>query len=637
MQVSTSVEFEYNEVMSFFSKVPFLAVILLFSSLSLPSSAWAAREFDINSKSFYSVGPDGKTTVKHEIGLTNKFADIYPTHYALSVGSTRVSGAWARDGQGFLTPGSSTNENSTNIDFVFQEKSVGLGQTLSFSLGYQDEDIAQQNGRIWEVNIPRPEDITEFTNYQVVLLVPEEFHEPVQMNPQPSRTTKQKGVLGFEFDKELLQQRGVTAIFGDTQVMSFDLRYSIENPSPIGKLAKVALPPDTTYQRMIYNQITPKPQNVEIDEDGNWLASFKVEGGKSLEIHAIGFVILTLVPQQTAEPGKPDQNYLKSDLPWQVDDPTIQDLAQKLKTPENIYNYVVSTLTYNYDRVQAGNVRLGAVGVLSNPDQAICTEFTDLFVALARAAGIPARELNGFAYTQNSKLRPVSLKQDILHAWPEYYDQERGIWIPVDPTWGNTTQGIDYFSRFDLNHVVFVIHGKSAQFPYPAGFYKISQTEGKDINIMPSTLDPEIRGEIEVVFDLPNEIPTAINQNGKIIVKSIGNTAVPQTELKLTSPDFDILTKSTVPLQTLLPYSVHEIPVKIKAKKWFTQSQGALTVSVAGQRYEQKLNIKPIYNEIPALALALGLGTGLAFASLRTRNLFLSFRKKRGSLHRQIG
>ena len=184
---------------------------------------------------------------------------------------------------------------------------------------------------------------------------------------------------------------------------------------------------------------------------------------------------------------------------------------------------------------------------------------------------------------------------------------------------------------------MFVIHGKSAQFPYPAGFYKISQTEGKDINIMPSTLDPEIRGEIEVVFDLPNEIPTAINQNGKIIVKSIGNTAVPQTELKLTSPDFDILTKSTVPLQTLLPYSVHEIPVKIKAKKWSTQSQGALTVTVAGQSYEQKLNIKPIYKEIPALALALGLGTGLAFTSLRSRNLFLSFRKKRGSLHRQIG
>ena len=623
--------------MSVFTKSLILTVILLFLSLSLPPHALAAREFDINSKSFYSVGPDGTTTVKHEIGLTNKFADIYPTHYALSVGSTRVSSAWARDGQGFLTPNVSTNENSTGIDFEFQEKSVGLGQTLSFSLGYQDEDIAQQNGRIWEVNIPRPEDITEFTNYQVILLVPEEFHEPVQMNPQPTRTTIQKGVLGFEFDKELLQQRGVTAIFGDKQVMSFDLRYSIENSSPIGKLAKVALPPDTTYQRMIYNEITPKPQNVEIDDDGNWLASFKVEGGKSLEIHAIGFVILTLIPQQSAAPGNPDQNNLQSDLPWQVDDPTIQDLAKKLKTPENIYNFVVSTLTYNYDRVQAGNARLGAVGALAHPDQAICTEFTDLFVALSRTAGIPARELNGFAYTQNSKLRPVSLKQDILHAWPEYYDQERGIWIPVDPTWGNTTQGIDYFSRFDLNHVVFVIHGKSAQFPYPAGFYKISQTEGKDINIMPSTLDPEIREEIEVVFDLPNEISTAISRNGKIVVKAIGNSTIPQTELKITSPDFDILTKPTVALQTLLPYSVHEIPLKIKAKKLFSEASGALSVTVAGQSYEQRFNIKPIYEEIPALALALGLGTGLAFASLRSRNLFLSLRKKRSSLYRQGG
>ena len=56
-------------------------------------------------------------------------------------------------------------------------------------------------------------------------------------------------------------------------------------------------------------------------------------------------------------------------------------------------------------------------------------EFTDLFVAIARAAGIPARESVGYAYTTNSRLRPLSLVTDVLHAWPEYYDADKKIWV----------------------------------------------------------------------------------------------------------------------------------------------------------------------------------------------------------------
>jgi transglutaminase-like putative cysteine protease len=52
----------------------------------------------------------------------------------------------------------------------------------------------------------------------------------------------------------------------------------------------------------------------------------------------------------------------------------------------------------------------------------VCLEFTDLFIAIARAAGIPAREIDGFGYTQNAINRPISIDEDILHAWPEYYD-----------------------------------------------------------------------------------------------------------------------------------------------------------------------------------------------------------------------
>jgi len=59
---------------------------------------------------------------------------------------------------------------------------------------------------------------------------------------------------------------------------------------------------------------------------------------------------------------------------------------------------------------------------LDNTTNAVCLEYTDLFVTLARAAGIPSRSIEGFAYTKNSRLRPLSLVDDVLHAWVQYYD-----------------------------------------------------------------------------------------------------------------------------------------------------------------------------------------------------------------------
>ena len=57
-----------------------------------------------------------------------------------------------------------------------------------------------------------------------------------------------------------------------------------------------------------------------------------------------------------------------------------------------------------------------------------CNEHTALFVALARAAGLPARIDVGL----------VSVRSAFYyHAWPEVYiaeGKERGFWLPVDPT-----------------------------------------------------------------------------------------------------------------------------------------------------------------------------------------------------------
>jgi hypothetical protein len=57
-----------------------------------------------------------------------------------------------------------------------------------------------------------------------------------------------------------------------------------------------------------------------------------------------------------------------------------------------------------------------------------CNEHTVLFVAMARALGIPARINVGVAFVRGAFY---------YHAWPEVWIEEgkgRGLWLPVDPT-----------------------------------------------------------------------------------------------------------------------------------------------------------------------------------------------------------
>lgn len=65
-----------------------------------------------------------------------------------------------------------------------------------------------------------------------------------------------------------------------------------------------------------------------------------------------------------------------------------------------------------------------------------CNEHTYLFVALARAAGLPARIMVGVAYHEGAFY---------YHAWPAVYV---GHWLEMDPTWGQ--------QAVDATHVPFV-------------------------------------------------------------------------------------------------------------------------------------------------------------------------------------
>jgi transglutaminase-like putative cysteine protease len=111
----------------------------------------------------------------------------------------------------------------------------------------------------------------------------------------------------------------------------------------------------------------------------------------------------------------------------EIDDPKIRQVALSLKagnalaTAENIYRWISGNIRY------VGYVKKsrGARQALQ-AKQGDCTELMYLFVALCRAAGVPARGIAGYHCSESAVLDPAQ-----YHNWAEFY--AKGRWRLCDP------------------------------------------------------------------------------------------------------------------------------------------------------------------------------------------------------------
>ena len=537
---------------------------------TLTTSAFGKEEFEVNYNTTYEVLTSGKTQVIQEVSLKNKLSNVYATQYSLIIKGGKIDNIQANDGEGPLKTEIKKVGQETIINLTFNQQVVGTGKTLNFTLRYDALDLAQKNGQIWEINIPKLGEKEEIDDYTLFLKVPKSFGQANFIKPPPVESKSEGNYNIFRFTKNQMILAGVNAAFGQFQIFDFNLSYYLENPnSHLGEI-EIALPPDTAFQKISYQQIEPLPVNVGVDNDGNWLAKYILNPKEKIIVKAKGKAKIFGQPQEFFPPPKKEtlKNNLLPKKYWEADSPLIIQKAQELKTPRTIYDFVVKTLNYDFDKVEENPKRLGALQALGYPQNAICMEFTDLFIALSRAAGIPAREINGFAYTTNEKLTPLSLNTDVLHAWPEYYDEEKMAWIPVDPTWEKTTGGIDYFKRTDLNHFAFVIHGEDSEFPLPVGSYKNSKIQEKNIQVTFGEYEEEKLPELGVEFNLPEKIHWGIKNKGEILIKNLGPGAAYRLNVRIKSSGVELTSSKEFPfsLEIFPPFASEKIELEIKPK-----------------------------------------------------------------------
>ena len=588
--------------------------MLLFIYFFIPfAQVFASGEFSADYNVQYAIAPSGVTIVTQNVTLTNQQSNLYPQKYTITIDSTSIRNVIAYDNGGIIKPEFTQGNGKTEIALTFNEKAAGLGKQLPFSLRYESTDIAIKNGSIWEVNVPGVANDPDLASYSVTLNVPPSFGSNAYMSPRPSSAGK--------WNKDQMTRGGISAAYGTSQAFDLTLSYYLENPTVASKLTEIAIPPDSAFQKVFIRNLTPRPKTVLVDDDGNWLAQYELLPTQRLEVKAEVTVTISLFPREGFTQPLSDRSIYTRPLKfWESNDAKIKELARVYNTPRAIYDYVEQILNYDYKRVSQAPIRKGAIQALESQNNSICMEFTDLFIAIARAAGIPAREAVGHAHTNNPRLRPVALVSDILHAWPEYYDDERQIWIPVDPTWADTTGGANYFDKLDFNHISFGFYGKSSDYPYPAGFYKKSGSNTKDVVVsFAKTVPAESEPRLEVSYSFPSQATSGFDVKGQVIIGNRGSTFIPFMPVSIQSTPTDVAI--TQNLTNIPPYANVSIPLTIAIPSYFYKGNGTIVATAGDVINKYDFVIVPLaYQFLLPIAAGLAIVILLLIVWIRSRH-----------------
>ena len=161
-------------------------------------------------------------------------------------------------------------------------------------------------------------------------------------------------------------------------------------------------------------------------------------------------------------------------------DGEVKDLANKITADKNtvqakaraIYDWVYTNMYRDPDTPGCG---IGDVDYLLHKLGGKCTDISSVFVALARASGVPAREVFGIRLGK----KPEEEITGYQHCWAEFYEPGYG-WVPVDPADIRKAMLVENLKLEDPKTAEYITYFWGAIDPY-----RIKLAVGRDIILNP--------------------------------------------------------------------------------------------------------------------------------------------------------
>lgn len=203
---------------------------------------------------------------------------------------------------------------------------------------------------------------------------------------------------------------------------------------------------DKTYgNRIAYFEIPParlaRPSVIVLEFDATRY-SYRID----LADPAAG---LTLSPDERQRYLRPDRLVPTSGIIAELSQQQTAGARTPLEKARAVYEYVIRTMRYDHEGTGWGR---GDAIYACTARHGNCTDFHSLFIALVRAAGVPARFEIGFPLPADQKAGEIPG----YHCWAEFWLDGVG-WVPVDASeaWKNPALHDFFFGGLDANRVRF--------------------------------------------------------------------------------------------------------------------------------------------------------------------------------------
>jgi len=374
----------------------------------------------------YSVGKDNEVLVDKKIGIINLENELSVTSFTQNLEEYNYYDLVAKDSQGAVEFKEIDEENTKRIVIPLRGVKIGKNQVNNLEINYKSKDLIKKIGSIYFFNLPRiPKNNVK--NLNISITVPKDFGQLIFISPTNYEKEERGENIIYTFKNNSSLDQAISASFGEYQIINFNIKYELGNDSNWFVNKEIALIPDILkYQEIAFKELNPKPTNIRIDEDGNYLAKYRINPKSKLEINFKGSVRIYGNQIDTSGGGFfseiPDnitETYTRSQIYWESSSEEIRDIGNTLKdekisvvqNAKKIYDFLTENYNYNFEIGKDSQVeRHGALKALKRETLMGCMEFTDSFIAIARSMGIPAREINGYAFSDDPTKKPINIE-----------------------------------------------------------------------------------------------------------------------------------------------------------------------------------------------------------------------------------
>lgn len=590
----------------------FLFLILTFS-LVFPIRVQADDRFALSANLKYEVHSDGNTTVTQQFTLTNNANDYYVQKYQVAIGDSEIYNLHASDDQGLLTLNQIKTGKQLSAEIFFRQPVLGFGKSYQWLVTYDTPSIASKVGRLWQVKIPQPQLASETIPYTTSLIVPTSFGPAVFTSPQTPNLTW----------LEPVKKTGYSAVFDPNpdispyQAYDFRLTYQLYNSRLYPVIAEVPLPPDTEYQKIYLSYLNPRPQDVVVTPDGNWLARYYLGAVGRLEIIASGSAAVQINPTLKPFTLFSQATYTEEQPFWPAKDTLIRLKSQQLGTSDAVFDYTVNRINLT----GANKSRLGAQKVFLSSQGTNSLDLADVFVTMNRSLTIPTKEITGLVW---------QAQKPVLQSWVAFYNQQNLYWQMADPYQAKLLSSSTGINSWDFNHLVLALYGQDSGLPnLPVVPDQVVLTP------VSRDLSPNQLPKIAYHANVPSLATAGFPISATVFLENLGPTLSPGEILNLDASQIT-LTQKSINSGPMPPFAVREINLPVEPTGILSDNNAIISLTISGHHETHNLTIQPLYKSKFVIVLGgLTIAGFIAIATQITRGLFFQKRRRPDSLRRQ--